>query len=161
MKANRKTSLVFNHIALACGLSILLMVGCQSSCTSKPAVPSTPFTPAVRATDDIASAIKLLVAAESNVEQQKLITPQEGLAIIGGLSAINRANVQFTADLQAAIASGNKSALHPSLTALKNAVNELNNGGLLGLKSDKAKQVFSISMSTITLALGVLEGFVQ
>ena len=129
-----------------------------ASCTPK--VKATPFTEPAKASDDIATSIKLFTAAESNLEKQKLITPQEGLAIINGLSALNSANIQFNSDLSAAKASGNKSALKPSLDALKKAAVDLNTNGVLGIKSPEAKQAFQLTVQSLNLALGVLEGFV-
>lgn len=150
-----------NEILLVLFLLGLLAIG--PSCGPRPAttVQPTAFTGAARATDDIASGIKLLIAAESNIEQQKMITPQEGLKIIDGLGALNAANVQFTSDLTAAKATGSKTALKPSLNALRTAVSNLNANGLLGVKSERAKQVFGTAMGAVTLALATLEAFVQ
>jgi len=142
---------------------VLVATFAAASCSPKPAVEvqPTPFTSSVRAADDIASSIKIMISAESNVEQQKLISPQEGLTIINGVGALHAANVQYTADLGAAIASGNKSALPAAAKALRNAANNLQDKGLLGLKSEKAKQIFAVAMSSVTIALAVIEGFVS
>lgn len=150
---------------LALALMILLATASGSlmiateSCTPK--VNQTVFTGPARASDDIASSIKILVRAESDLEQQKppLLTATEGLKIIDGISALNAANIQFNTDLAAAKASGNKSALKPSYDALKKAVNDLNANGVLGIKSDKAKQIFSTTMGAVSLALAALEAF--
>lgn len=128
-----------------------------TSCTSK--VATTPFTAPTKANDDIATTVKIGLTAEENLEKQKLITAHEGLFIINGLSAVNAANVQLNADLTAAKASGNKSALRPSLDALKKAVNDLNTNGVLGLKSPEARQAFALAIQTFNLALATLESF--
>lgn len=129
-----------------------------SACTSK--VNTTPFTGPARASDDIATGIKLGLAAEMGLEQQKLLTPQEALKIVDGLTALNGANIQFNSDLSAAKASGNKSALKPSLEALKKAVTDLNANGVLEIKNEKAKATFTLTMQTLSLALATLESFV-
>ena len=138
---------------------VIALLVTMAACQPK-GVAVTPFTGPVRANDDIASSIKILITAENNLETQKVITPQEGLKVIDGLSALNGANVQFSIDLAAAKLSGDKSALRPSLDALRKAVNDLNTNGVLGIKSEKAKQVFSLTMGAISLSLGILEGFV-
>jgi len=145
-----------NRILLISLLLSLSLVGCES-CTK--GVNTTPFTSSVRANDDIASGIKIMVAAEANLEKQSLISPQEGLKIIEGLTSLNGANNQYNSDLSAAILSGNKSALPASLAALRKAVTDLNANGVLGIKSDRAKQVFAITMESINISLGILEQF--
>lgn len=121
-------------------------------------IPETPYTRAAKAADDIAGSIKLLIAAESNLEQQKLITPQEGLTIIKALGALNSANVKFTSDVSAAAASGSKSVAVPSGKAVVAAI-----AGLTGLtiKNEKARQTFAAIMATVNIALAVVENFVQ
>lgn len=161
MNANRRISVVFDHIALACGLSVLLLAGCQSSCTGKPAtqpLPPTQYTAAARAADDIAEGIKLLVVAESNLEQQKLLTPQEGLRIIDGLAALQKANGQFIRDIEIAQASGSKTVAVASGKAVVAAVS-----GLAGLtiKNPQARQTYDGIMAGVNLAIGVVSGFVQ
>lgn len=143
------------RIAIAGVLAAFLAL---SACTPK--ANTSPFTAPIRANDDIATSIKLLIVAEGDFERQKLITPQEALKIVDGLTALNNANVQFNSDLTAAKASGSKSALKVSFAALRNAANGLNANGVLGLKSDKAKQAFGLTMQTISLSLAILQGFV-
>ena len=141
-------------------LSLILSLSLISASCAK-GVNTTPFTSSVRANDDIASSIKILTQAETDLEKEKLISAKEGLLIIDGLSALNAANIQYNTDLTAAKLSGNKSVLPASLNLLKKAVTELNNNGVLGLKSEKAKQIFSTTMGAINLSLAVLEGFVN
>lgn len=143
------------RIALSIAVVVLLVA---ASC--KTSQVQTPFTAPARASDDIATGIKLGLAAETDLEKQKLITPQEALKIVDGLSAVNAANIQFNTDLGVAKANGNKSALKPSLEALRKAVTDLNTNGVLGIKSDKAKATFAITMQAFNLALATLETFV-
>ncbi len=142
-------------IAIAGALAAFLAL---SACAPK--ANTSPFTAPARASDDIATGIKLGLAAETDLEKQKLLTPQEALKITDGLSAINVANIQFNSDLTAAKASGNKSVLKPSLDALKKAVIDLNTSGVLGIKSEKAKATFTLTMQAFNLALATLETFV-
>lgn len=144
-------------------IAIIVMAATLTACGSctKPAnvqpLPETPFTKAARAADDIAGALKLLVRAETNLEQQKLITPQEGLQVLDAIAAVVSANTTFTNDIEAAKASGDKSAAVPTGKAVIAAV-----GGLtrLTIKNEKARQTFDAIMKTINIAVGVLEGFV-
>jgi hypothetical protein len=129
-----------------------------SACTPK--VNTTSFTAPARASDDIATGIKLGLAAETDLEKQKLLTSQEALRVIDGLSAINVANIQFNTDLGVAKVSRNKTALKPSLDALRKTVTDLNANGVLGIKSDKAKATFTLTMQALNLALATLETFV-
>jgi len=144
-----------HRIAIAGVLTAFLAL---SACTPK--ANTTPFTAPARASDDIATGIKLGLAAETDLEKQKLLTPQEALKVVDGLSAINVANIQFNTDLGVAKASGNKSALKPSLDALRKTVTDLNTNGVLGIKSEKAKATFALTMQALNLALATLESFV-
>lgn len=141
-------------------LMLLVSAACSDSCTGKVATnpSSSPFTAAFKATDDIASSIKLGIAAESNLEQQHLITPQDGLKIIDYLAALQQANVKLGNDLELAKQGGNTSALRPSLDVLKSAVQDLQQKGLLGIKNQNAQAAFNTIMGTISIALGTLEG---
>jgi hypothetical protein len=139
-------------------LSLLVFTLLAASCTPK--VSTAPFTAPAKANDDIATGIKIMATAEADLEKQKIISPQEALVVVKGLLALHGANAQFNSDLAIAKASGNKSALKPSLDALRKAVTDLNANGVLGIKSVEARQTFSLTMSTINLALATLETFV-
>lgn len=142
-------------------LLIFAILVTLTSCAPKTSVqplPETPFTKAARAADDIAGGIKLLVAAETNLEKQRLISPQEGLKVIDAIAVLNKANVTFTNDVETAKATGSKSALSASGKAVIRAV-----GGLTGLtiKNEKAKQTFDGIMATVSIAVAVVQSFVE
>lgn len=149
------------QISIAIALTIILTF---SACTKKAATPGAqadPFSPAVRAADDIALSIKLLTETERNLEMQKIITPQEGLRVIDGLSALHEADVKFVADITAARKAGDRTALAPSLAALRQAVVSLNSKGVLGIKSNDARLAFQTAMNSLDLAIAGIDAFTR
>lgn len=136
-----------------------------SACAKKAATPnqppSDPFSSAVRACDDIALAIRLLNETERNLQQQKIITAHEGLLVNDGLSAVQQADVQFQSDIVTARKTGDRSALAPALKALRQAVSNLNDKGVLGIKSADARAAFQTSLNTVNLAIATLEAFTR
>lgn len=146
-----------------CLLAIVLMASIGlMACNPKPAAPgpappASAFTTASKAADDIAATVKLIRETETNLELQKLITAQEGLTVINYNEAARKADVNFVALIRTAKAANQVNLLLPGLRLLKDAINDLSQKGLLGIKNEKAKQTFLTVFNAITVALAIID----
>jgi hypothetical protein len=144
--------------AVACATLVLAMMLGFTNCSKKQtAVTQQPDTvrKLAKASDDLSGGIKLAIKTKRDLAQQKVITPEEELALTKFLLDVDRAGEAFNTAL---VNTQNDSPqarqqLLALLDSVAGAVKSLNDDGVLHIKNGGARQRVALLISGVEAAI--------
>jgi hypothetical protein len=147
--------------AVLTGLFLLLVFSSLSfKCGGDSVPPDSPWRPAAKAADDIAISINTAIKIKRRLAQEGTITPAEELALTNGLLKLNTADKALVAKIKTVKSAGDVTANKPTLCSMfstvTNALNDLNNSGVLPLTNSSAKTQLTTIITALNASAAII-----
>ena len=123
-----------------------------------------PLRNAARASDTIAKSIGEMITVKRELAKQGKLTPDEELKLTQALLRVNTADkvlVKRLKSLKAAPDPTTKAELVKMFGEVTSALNDLNSGGLLGIRNEEARTKLTTVFNTINASVLIIQTFID